>query len=1218
MAQIDSLSLKITASSADASRKLKELSDALKVFRSSSNITTATNNLSKLSTALTSLNRLRVMPEKYRQIGDGVQYINNAVSQISLASVNRVERLANALEKLGQVKGINSSVRKALGSLAIPAEEAQNSEEIEKKTENAGAAANKAVSSFTRLKETLRGIARSSAIAGLNSLKINFDGLRNAIHRALSPLRRFLSSIGRIAMYRAIRSAIKSVATGVKEGLQNLAMFSYQMKELDTHKANRVLSLYTSNFLYLKNAIATAVIPVLRSLEPIIDTIINKMVDFINIIAQLGSFLSGATTYTKAKYYYKDYAESLDKASGSAAKLNKQLAKFDEINNITFKDGSGSGSNLDDYLQMFEDPVPIAEWIKNLRDKDWYEIGKTIADKFSNALENINWDKVKSKAANVASKFASFLNGVFTPRTFTSVAKTIAESLNTALTSLKSFGETINTRQLGNGIIKGITTFFETFDFGLLADTLNVFKDRFFDFVKGIFDGLKDSDWKKIFSNMFEFFKKIEPDTVGVVLGAILITKGSKFLITYGAGFIEGIAKQIGQKLATTEIAASLGNVVLTAATCLITVAAVAITAEKISTHALGYDPFDPDGLGAGKDNRKWTTNPKRVYNNTGSRAGMPSNVVGNKAIPDRLKNNEKKSAELTASGYWTWVQNLEDDGAIGKVMANVMKLSVAYGSWAKDIITSTKKLKIEWKTFWDEYTTKITNFCIKNTNRIEKFKKQWEAFWFDIFDFWSDPIGKSGLETALENLYTNGKKVIGNIKDLFKQLITYFTGNTTKGKSTVGMPDEIKKSLGLDKEKSFIDDVKNIGANIVKGIIKAMTDESGKISLKALFDNFVKGLKKIFDIHSPSDKKEIKDIGKDIVLGVIKGFDLVDFNAEMTNWWNTNVKPWFTVERWLGIANNIKTAISTKWNETKTQWQTNLTDWWTNNVAPWFTLEKWKGVADGIRAGIVAKWNEIKLWWQGAVSGIVEKAKSILNYDSFYSIGSTIGKGLKSAFNVYIGEMKALWNGLKSLVAGGLSMNITVGVNDNGFNSALENWQSKVNGLIGSISQLNLGDVQPTDLGGSPDPHNPKGGGTVNTTTTGNGLKSGNVNLASGFRDASDSVKEAAAKASLPEDVRKKIYGYATGGFPKVGSLFVAHERGPELVGSFDGKTGVANQDQITEAMFDATYKAMSKALSENSTTGRIEVDENAFFRFVQQKASEYFMSTGNSPFPV
>ena len=81
---------------------------------------------------------------------------------------------------------------------------------------------------------------------------------------------------------------------------------------------------------------------------------------------------------------------------------------------------------------------------------------------------------------------------------------------------------------------------------------------------------------------------------------------------------------------------------------------------------------------------------------------------------------------------------------------------------------------------------------------------------------------------------------------------------------------------------------------------------------------------------------------------------------------------------------------------------------------------------------------------------------------------------------------------------------------------------------------------------------------------------------------------------------------------------MFIAQEKGPELVGTFDGKTGVANQDQITEAMFDATYKAMSKALSENSTTGRIEVDENAFFRFVQQKANEYFMSTGNNPFPA
>ena len=41
-------------------------------------------------------------------------------------------------------------------------------------------------------------------------------------------------------------------------------------------------------------------------------------------------------------------------------------------------------------------------------------------------------------------------------------------------------------------------------------------------------------------------------------------------------------------------------------------------------------------------------------------------------------------------------------------------------------------------------------------------------------------------------------------------------------------------------------------------------------------------------------------------------------------------------------------------------------------------------------------------------------------------------------------------------------------------------------------------------------------------------------------------------------------IKEYANGGLPPVGQLFVANERGPELVGQIGGQSFVANQNQI------------------------------------------------------
>lgn len=74
-------------------------------------------------------------------------------------------------------------------------------------------------------------------------------------------------------------------------------------------------------------------------------------------------------------------------------------------------------------------------------------------------------------------------------------------------------------------------------------------------------------------------------------------------------------------------------------------------------------------------------------------------------------------------------------------------------------------------------------------------------------------------------------------------------------------------------------------------------------------------------------------------------------------------------------------------------------------------------------------------------------------------------------------------------------------------------------------------------------------------------------------------------SKLNLPTSLPKlKIDWYAQGGYPDAGQLFIANEAGPELVGNIGNKTAVANKDQITTAIANATYQAMSKALSENS----------------------------------
>lgn len=59
----------------------------------------------------------------------------------------------------------------------------------------------------------------------------------------------------------------------------------------------------------------------------------------------------------------------------------------------------------------------------------------------------------------------------------------------------------------------------------------------------------------------------------------------------------------------------------------------------------------------------------------------------------------------------------------------------------------------------------------------------------------------------------------------------------------------------------------------------------------------------------------------------------------------------------------------------------------------------------------------------------------------------------------------------------------------------------------------------------------------------------------------------------ALGEGIRsvRNVLGFANGGFPTQGDLFIANEAGPELVGSFGNRTGVYNQEQFAGAMASA-----------------------------------------------
>ena len=96
-----------------------------------------------------------------------------------------------------------------------------------------------------------------------------------------------------------------------------------------------------------------------------------------------------------------------------------------------------------------------------------------------------------------------------------------------------------------------------------------------------------------------------------------------------------------------------------------------------------------------------------------------------------------------------------------------------------------------------------------------------------------------------------------------------------------------------------------------------------------------------------------------------------------------------------------------------------------------------------------------------------------------------------------------------------------------------------------------------------------------------------------------------------------------ASGGFVDAGQMFIAREKGPELVGSIGKKTAVANNDQIIAGIEAGVYRAMMAANSGNkgsSQTIRIinEIDGDVVGEKVIQYHNNRVMQVGASPLLV
>ena len=320
-----------------------------------------------------------------------------------MADEVRIDKLSieietNSGEAAKQIDALGASLKKIKG--ISPAKEfTEGTGNLKKTTEEVSKSVSGIKSKFAAIAKASKSVF-STIVSGTKKASSSllqlagapFKKLSNAFKGITGKFKNFFTMFKKRLMYRFINSIISAIQDGFKTGLENV----YQYSKLINGPLASSLDRITTAFLYFKNSIGAAVAPLVNMLAPAIDYVIDKAVELLNTVNQLFARLSGASTWTKAIRYPKEYAAAADDAKKANEDLKKTILGFDQLNVLqdNSKSDSSKSKENDDYSKMFEE-VELANKKGVFSDlfsvfkKAWDNEGQNTIDAIKHAFESV-------------------------------------------------------------------------------------------------------------------------------------------------------------------------------------------------------------------------------------------------------------------------------------------------------------------------------------------------------------------------------------------------------------------------------------------------------------------------------------------------------------------------------------------------------------------------------------------------------------------------------------------------------------------------------------------------------------------------------------------------------------------------------------------------------------------------------------------------------------
>ena len=450
---------------------------------------------------------------------------------------------------------------------------------------------------------------------------------------------------------------------------------------------------------------------------------------------------------------------------------------------------------------------------------------------------------------------------------------------------------------------------------------------------------------------------------------------------------------------------------------------------------------------------------------------------------------------------------------------------------------------------------------------------------------------GRKVLEDAIQDYRTmdDKEKFLYNLAGISEEEYAYARFHEFADKvilSEDGLVGQLNEQLGLAEDEIWVDD-------FVQGLADTIKESTSKDWLGNLDLNLSDSLSNVFnnelnDAKGKINAKEIGiEVGKDNTYGVLEGqksvpqseyvkagnvvMDADEDGLRTAGDSNSPAKKFYPVgeDIILGIFEGFK----------RVDFQAKIGEWWKANVNPWFTVDKWTELGKGMKTGLTNEWNAFVTFYKSnEIWDFIAEKYSINTWTTY---GENMKDSLITKWNEFTNEFRidSIWEFIRgqfskeSWTFGGISEGL-----QGSFEAA---WNAVKNGWSGFADWFEKHMTFKID------------------TNTAYGKE-----LSKLFGGATE-----VQMIKLPR--------YSTGGFPEDG-LFMANHG--ELVGEFaNGKTAVANNDQITAGIEEAAYRGVSRALAErgdSSVTFKVEGDPNGLFKVVKKQSSDYTKRTGRPAF--